>query len=74
MDENKLTGTVKFYKADSGYGFVKAEDGNEYFFHFSSLVDQSYQPSQDDAVQFELVEGRKGMEAANVAVLEEEQE
>lgn len=57
-------GTVKFFNESKGYGFVKDEEtNNEYFVHVSGLIDEV---KDEDSVVFELVEGRKGLNAVNV--------
>lgn len=57
-------GTVKFFNASKGYGFVKDDETNkEYFVHVSGLIDKV---KDNDAVTFEVVEGRKGLNAVNV--------
>ncbi len=58
------TGTVKFYNAAKGYGFIKVDETNqEVFVHASGLADQV---RQDDKVTFEVQEGKKGPNAVNV--------
>lgn len=58
------TGTVKFFNESKGFGFIKEDETNkEYFVHVSGLVDQV---KENDAVSFELEEGRKGLMAVNV--------
>ena len=60
-------GTVKFFNESKGFGFIKEDETNqEYFVHVSGLIDEI---REDDAVEFELKEGRKGMNAVNVRVL-----
>lgn len=60
-------GKVKFFNDSKGYGFITDnESGSEYFVHVSGLVDEV---REDDAVSFELTEGRKGLNAVNVKVL-----
>jgi len=60
-------GTVKFFNETKGFGFITEEDSNtDYFVHISGLVDQV---SQGDAVEFELKEGRKGLNAVNVRAI-----
>ena len=57
-------GTVKFFNVSKGYGFIKDEDSdNEYFVHATGLIDQI---KENDAVTFELKEGKKGINAVNV--------
>ncbi|UCG26946.1 MAG: cold shock domain-containing protein [Bacteroidales bacterium] len=60
-------GKVKFFNETKGFGFIKdKESENEYFVHASGLIDSI---KDDDDVTFELVEGRKGLNAVNVRLL-----
>ena len=60
-------GTVKFFNGDKGFGFIKDDESNtEYFVHVTGLVDQI---EEGDSVEFELTEGRKGLNAVNVKQL-----
>ena len=60
----KLTGTVKFYNTEKRFGFIKHDDSNkETFVHSSGLVDEI---QEGDKVEFELQEGKKGLNAVNV--------
>ena len=60
-------GTVKFFNASKGFGFITEDDSNtEYFVHVTGIIDEI---NEGDAVEFELKEGRKGMNAVNVRVL-----
>lgn len=57
-------GKVKFFNESKGYGFIKEDETNkEYFVHVSGLIDEV---KDDDEVEFDLVEGRKGLNAVNV--------
>ncbi len=57
-------GTVKFFNESKGFGFiVEDESKTEYFVHVSGLVDKI---NEGDAVEFELTEGKKGLNAVNV--------
>jgi CspA family cold shock protein len=57
-------GTVKFYNASKGYGFIKPADSSaDIFVHSSGLIDQV---RENDKVKYELVKGKKGMNAVNV--------
>ena len=61
------TGTVKFFNNSKGFGFITEDDTNtEHFVHISGLIDEV---REDDKVEFELKEGKKGMNAVNVRVL-----
>ncbi len=60
-------GTVKFFNESKGFGFViEDETKKEYFVHVSGLIDEI---NEGDAVEFELKEGRKGLNAVNVRVI-----
>ena len=60
-------GTVKWFNAKKGYGFISDEQGNEVFVHFSALVMDGFKELKDgDAVAFEVVDGDKGPQASNV--------
>ena len=59
-------GTVKFFNNAKGFGFIVEESsGNEYFVHVSGLIDEI---KENDEVEFELTEGKKGLNAVNVKV------
>lgn len=58
------TGTVKFFNEAKGFGFIKTDDtGKDLFVHVSGLVDKV---KEDDKVQFDVQEGKKGPNAVNV--------
>ena len=61
------TGKVKFFNETKGFGFI-VEDGTneEHFVHVSGLIDEI---KEDDSVEFELKEGKKGMNAVDVKVV-----
>ncbi|SFE43798.1 cold-shock DNA-binding protein family [Chitinophaga sp. CF118] len=60
----KLTGTVKFFNETKGFGFIKHDESTkETFVHVNGLV---HEIQADDRVEFELQEGKKGMNAVNV--------
>lgn len=66
-------GTVKWFNARKGYGFLCDEEGNEIFVHFSAIVMDGYKLlSEGDAVTFDIVEGEKGSQAANVVKIAKE--
>ena len=61
------TGTVKFFNDTKGFGFIKEDEtDNEHFVHVSGLIDEV---KEGDAVEFELKQGKKGMNAVNVKVI-----
>ena len=60
-------GTVKFFNEAKGFGFITEEDSNnEYFVHVTGLIDRI---AEGDQVEFELKEGKKGLNAVNVKVI-----
>ena len=60
-------GTVKFFNETKGFGFISDEESSkEYFVHVSGLVDEI---REGDTVEYELEEGRKGLNAVNVKVV-----
>jgi len=60
-------GTVKFFNESKGFGFiVEDESEKEYFVHATGLIDQI---NEGDSVEFELSEGRKGLNAVNVKLV-----
>lgn len=60
-------GTVKFFNESKGYGFITEDENNkEHFVHVSGLIDEI---REGDAVEFELQEGKKGLNAVNVKVI-----
>ncbi|RUA12181.1 MAG: cold-shock protein [Flavobacteriia bacterium] len=61
------TGTVKFFNDTKGFGFIIEDDSKrEYFVHVSGLIDEIH---EGDNVEFELTEGKKGLNAINVKVI-----
>ncbi len=67
----KLKGTVKWFNNAKGFGFIGREDGPDVFVHYSALVAEGYKSLQEgDAVEFEIVDGQKGPQAANVVKLQ----
>jgi CspA family cold shock protein len=64
------TGTVKWFNADKGYGFITPDDGTaDLFVHFSSIQSSGYRDLKEGQhVEFEPQQGQKGMQAGNVRV------
>jgi CspA family cold shock protein len=64
---NNTTGTVKFFNTEKGFGFIKHDDSNkETFVHVSGLINNI---KEGDKVEFELQEGKKGLNAVNVKLI-----
>ena len=65
-----MTGKVKKFNKDKGFGFIKIEGDKDVFFHFSQLVMEGFKTIEEDAdVEFELVETERGLQAKNVVKL-----
>jgi CspA family cold shock protein len=63
-------GTVKWFNAKKGFGFISDEEGNDVFVHFSALRMDGFKVLEEgQAVQFEVTNGEKGPQAAEVTVL-----
>ncbi|HEX6419279.1 MAG TPA: cold-shock protein [Acidimicrobiales bacterium] len=64
------TGTVKFFNAEKGFGFISRESGDDVFVHFSNIAAEGYKTLEEgQTVEFEIGPGRKGDEAKNVRVI-----
>lgn len=60
-------GKVKWFNAEKGYGFIESEDGTDVFVHFSAISMDGYKSLEEGAnVTFDVIEGAKGPQAANV--------
>ena len=65
-----MTGKVKWFNPAKGYGFITGDDGNEVFVHFSAINVEGYKTLDNgQAVSYEVVEGDKGPQAANVTAI-----
>jgi CspA family cold shock protein len=63
-----VQGTVKWFNNSKGYGFIGRDDGPDVFVHYSAITGDGYRTLQEgDTVEFEIVEGPKGPQAANVS-------
>ncbi|HCY1573728.1 cold shock protein CspA, partial [Staphylococcus aureus] len=63
-------GTVKWFNAEKGFGFIEVEGENDVFVHFSAINQDGYKSLEEgQAVEFEVVEGDRGPQAANVVKL-----
>jgi CspA family cold shock protein len=68
--EGMAQGTVKWFNAEKGYGFISREGGDDVFVHFSSIQGDGYRTlDEGQAVEFDVAPGRKGEEAQNVRVV-----
>jgi CspA family cold shock protein len=64
------TGTVKFFNAEKGYGFISREQGDDVFVHYSNIQGSGYRSlTEGQRVEFDVAPGRKGEEAQNVRAI-----
>ncbi|MBA9086745.1 Cold shock protein CspB [compost metagenome] len=65
-----MQGKVKWFNAEKGYGFIETEEGTDVFVHFSAIQTDGFKTLEEgQAVEFEIVEGARGPQAANVIKL-----
>ena len=65
------TGTVKWFSADKGYGFLTPAEGDDVFVHFSAITAEGYRSLNEGAkVEYEVEQGPKGLQATNVTIVE----
>jgi len=63
-----MKGVVKWFNDTKGYGFITLEDGSEVFVHYSSIITDGYKTlNEGEEVEFDVREGPKGLQAANVS-------
>ena len=62
-----MKGTVEWFNAEKGYGFITGEDGKDVFVHFSAIQGEGFKTlDEGQKVTYDLVQGNRGMQAANV--------
>ena len=65
-----MTGTVKWFNNQKGYGFISDQDGNDVFVHYSGLNMEGFKTLEEGAkVEFDVTDGQKGPKAVNVTVV-----
>ena len=65
-----MTGTVKWFNSEKGYGFITTEEGTDIFVHFTAIGGEGFKTLEEgQAVSFEVVEGDRGPQASNVEKL-----
>jgi CspA family cold shock protein len=65
-----MEGTVKWFNAEKGFGFIEREEGDDVFVHFSAIQSDGFKTLEEgQTVEFEIEEGPKGLQAANVCRL-----
>ena len=66
----KETGTVKWFNAAKGFGFIQRENGEDVFVHFSAITGEGFKSlDEGQAVEFNVVQGARGQQAENVVKL-----
>lgn len=62
-----MQGKVKWFNAEKGYGFIESDEGGDVFVHFSAIQQDGFKTLEEgQAVEFDIVEGARGPQAANV--------
>lgn len=65
-----MTGTVKWFNADKGFGFITTDEGDDVFAHFSQINKEGFKTLEEgQKVSFDVVEGAKGPQASNITVI-----
>jgi len=65
-----MQGRVKWFNAEKGYGFIEREDGGDVFVHYTAIQEDGFRTLEEgQLVQFDIVEGPRGPQAANVVKL-----
>ncbi|RKN84963.1 cold shock domain-containing protein [Paenibacillus ginsengarvi] len=63
-----MKGTVKWFNAEKGYGFIRSDDGEDLFVHFSAIQGDGFKSlDEGQEVEFDKVDGDRGPQAANVS-------
>ena len=63
-------GTVKWFNADKGFGFIERDNGNDVFVHYSGIAGEGYKSLEEGQnVDFDIVEGQRSEQATNVVVM-----
>jgi CspA family cold shock protein len=68
--ENRVNGTVKWFNASKGFGFIELQDGSDVFVHYTAIQSEGYRTLQEgQQVEFTIEQGPKGLQAAQVIIL-----
>ena len=67
MEVTNMTGKVKWFNSEKGYGFITTDEGNDIFAHYSQIQKDGFKSLEEgERVQFDVVDGDKGPQAANI--------
>lgn len=70
---SKVTGRVKWFNDDKGFGFIEREEGDDVFVHYSAINASGRKTlCENDNVEFSITQGKKGLQAEDVTVIEAE--
>ena len=62
-----MLGKVKWFNKEKGFGFIERDNGNDVFVHYTAILQDGFKTLQEgETVEFDIVEGPKGLQAANV--------
>ncbi|TJX65930.1 cold-shock protein [Soehngenia saccharolytica] len=65
-----MKGTVKWFNAEKGFGFITTEEGNDVFAHYSQIQKDGFKTLEEgQSVEFSVVEGQKGLQAEEIVIL-----
>jgi CspA family cold shock protein len=66
-----MKGTVKWFNAEKGFGFITGKDGNDVFAHFSQIQKEGFKSLEEGQnVEFDVVQGQKGLQAENISIID----
>jgi len=69
-EANKLQGTVKWFNAEKGFGFIESSEGGDVFVHFSAIQKEGFKTLEEgQKVEFDIVNGNRGPQASNVTIV-----
>lgn len=72
MAATRKRGTVKWFNAEKGYGFITPESGEDVFVHYSEIQSTGYRSLNDgDKVEFDITQGQKGLQASKVLIIKD---
>jgi CspA family cold shock protein len=67
MEVTNMTGKVKWFNSEKGYGFITTDEGNDIFAHYSQIQKEGFKSLEEgERVEFEVVDGDKGPQASNI--------